>query len=339
MNVSNKPLLSVLSLLLASSALAMGGAVSSSSSAAGSSKAERYARRCQGTKVNMPKELRPQGPLLWGMRSSWADVPPDEHKDVPPDEHKSVLVSVDAASLSKADVGRVLQGRSTEGQGVEVAICGAEDGQEQGMTWYWIEAWNPVAQVWENPCLAIEDKKKPRALAVNGVWDGSGARLEKEGQLTLACEKGVIAKCIDWGYKPWAVEQGQSLASLHQACTRMARADYCGNGTPHTTEGTIIDLYDVMNLKQKTVDASDKWDPKRATFEAAWGPEGAVCLARTRDGRGLEEIQKECPGRFKTGGGKRTRSAVAVMDFQEDRCTLTREGMSLQQALLRNQGY
>ena len=37
-----------------------------------------------------------------------------------------------------------------------------------------------------------------------------------------------------------------SLASYHQACTRMARADYCGDGTSHTQDGTWIEYYDKL---------------------------------------------------------------------------------------------
>ena len=51
--------------------------------------------------------------------------------------------------------------------------------------------------------------------------------------LTLACEGGAITKCIRWGYQPWAQHSGSSLKELHQACTRMARADYCGTGLGH----------------------------------------------------------------------------------------------------------
>ena len=324
MKVPNKIVLSVLSLLLTSSAIAADRAASVVGSAAKVSQAERYARRCQ--KKVPERGQQTQGPQLWGTLSAWDEVGPER------DMRKSVLVSVNAEVLSKEDVGRVLQGTSSEGQGVEVALCEAEvEGEEEEMTWYRVEAWNPVAQEWENPCKASGSMTRPRALAVSGVWDGSGGHQQEKGKLTLACEGGVISKCIRWGYKPWAFRGGKSLVRLHQACTRMARADYCGNGVSYTREGTTIDMYDEMGVQQPSTEASEGWAPARASFEAAWGPEGAVCVARTRDGRGLEEIEKECPGRFTKG--------EAVEVGQGERCTLKRAGEGLQGALLKNRGY
>jgi hypothetical protein len=314
MNVPNKTLLPLLTLLIACSAFAK----------APPTQAERHARRCQ--KKAPERDLKPQGPQLWGTRRAWDDSVPES------DTRKSVLVSVDTASLSKADVGSVLRGSSSEGTPVEVAVCEAEaDPNEPDMLWYRIEAWNPVAQEWENPCMSTGSVPHPRALAVSGVWDASGAHQQVKGKLTLACEAGVITKCISWGYRPWATRNGQSLADLHQACTRMARADYCGNGTSHTREGTTIDMYDALGVQVPTTEATLGWDPARASFEAAWAPDGAVCLARTRDRRALETIQKECPGRFVTG--------APVEVGQGDRCTLQRAGVNPNGALLKNRGY
>ncbi|MBN1204903.1 MAG: hypothetical protein JXB05_08260 [Myxococcaceae bacterium] len=344
MNVMNKSLLAAVCLLFAVPALAAGP--SSTGTPAPLSEAERYARRCQSRAPD--RSGKPQGTMLWGMKGAWG---PQQGRD----ERRSVIVSVDLNALRKSDaavkalrlvdgrleaspeastgpVGTVLQGTSSEGKPVEVAFCGAEPAPEDpSMAWYRIEAWNPVAQQWENPCEASGAVPDPRALAVGGVWDASGARQEAPGKFTLACENGVITKCIRWGYKPWASREGQSLVELHQACTRMARADYCGNGQSHTHEGTIIDMYDRLGLLAATTESSADWDLSRASFEAAWAPDGATCLSRTRDGRALETIVKECPGRFRAG--------AAVELGQGDRCTLQREGMSPGAPLLRNRSY
>ncbi len=82
--------------------------------------------------------------------------------------------------------------------------------------------------------------------------------------------------------------QGVSLADYHQACTRMARADYCGNGISHTQDGTEIDLYDRLGIQQLTKDSG-------MVFEAAWGKDGAVFIARTRYSETLVQIQQDCP--------------------------------------------
>jgi hypothetical protein len=285
----------------------------------------------------------PQGTHLWGTL-----------RQMEKEETSSVLTSVSLASLqlpgsekkqvrldggrivapgltSQNLVGAVLQGTSSDGKPVEVALCGAEPtpGDEK-MVWYQVEIWNAVSSTWENPCVATSRMLHPRALAVPGVWGASGTRQDVPGRFTLACENGAIAKCVNWGYKPWALKDGKPLTELHQACTRMARADYCGDGRSHTHQNTFIDMYDSAGLLARSTQATAGWDPARASFEAAWSPEGALCLARTRDGRKLEAVLSECPGRFEP----------AAEDLgQGDHCAYRRKGPSGQTALLRNHSY
>jgi hypothetical protein len=113
------------------------------------------------------------------------------------------------------------------------------------------------------------------------------------------------------------------MADLHQACTRMARADYCGNGQSHTHENTAIDFYDRFGIAEL-----GKWAPGSAPFEAAWAPDGATCLAHTRDGRAVETLLQECPKRFQTG--------AAVELGAGERCTVRRADVPPETALLRN---
>ncbi|HEX8699753.1 MAG TPA: ADYC domain-containing protein [Myxococcaceae bacterium] len=311
-----------------------------------SAKSDRYAKRCLSQAPQ--RTAKPQGTMLWGTKRSWDTEKKSE-------ERTSVLVSANLEPLTQAHaevkalkleggrlvtlpsarsvVGTVLQGTSSDGKSVEVAICGAEPSAEDpGMVWYRIEAWNDVAQEWENPCVALDRVPDPRALAVSGTWDASGAHQSHPGKLTFACENGAITKCIRWGYKPWAATRdGQSLASLHQACTRMARADYCGNGRSHTHEDTTIDMYDRLGVLARTTEASADWDPRRASFEAAWAPDGATCLARTRDGRAVETILKECPDRFRSGSTLELGAG--------DRCAVQRADVNPATALLRNMSY
>ena len=42
------------------------------------------------------------------------------------------------------------------------------------------------------------------------------------------------------------------MSFFHQACTRLVRADYCGNGVYHTATGTSIDVYDSLNIQTRT---------------------------------------------------------------------------------------
>jgi hypothetical protein len=96
------------------------------------------------------------------------------------------------------------------------------------------------------------------------------------GGFDLTCTSGAIGKCVRWGYRPWEEQpDGAPLRALHQACTRAVRADYGGDGRANTREGTMIyvcDRYGVRNCHKEVP----------LVFEAAWGPEGATCVARPR---------------------------------------------------------
>jgi hypothetical protein len=126
------------------------------------------------------------------------------------------------------------------------------------------------------------------ALPLENYWDQqSGDRIDDDNVITFACSNAVLAKCALWGYRPWATAdscEGKkkkevcseiSLQDHHQACTRMARADYCGDGHAATVDGTLIDIWDGLQ------------DPMQTPFtdwpvEAEWGPDGATCLNFTR---------------------------------------------------------
>jgi hypothetical protein len=305
---------------------------------------ERRARRCQ--RLSSERSPVPQGSLLSGMRLK-----------IKGDEQSGLLVSVKLGGLWREGqesgplrlenghltllhppsgsapsvrdlVGSVFLGTAGDGKTQDVAICDAEaDLTDPTMHWYRIEIWNDKTDEWENPCTPTAKFPVPRALAVAGVWDVSGAHRDAAGKFTLACETGAIAKCANWGYKPWQTRNGQSLQDVHQACTRMARADYCGNGRSHTTENTIIDHYDRTGVNQRQTTVESGWDPAQAEFEAAWTPDGAYCLNRQRHERGVDEILKECPGRFR---------AEAEDLGTGDHCAVRRVGVKQEAVLLRN---
>lgn len=115
----------------------------------------------------------------------------------------------------------------------------------------------------------------------------------REGPITLTCVSGAVGKCARFGYRPWAqAKDGRSLAPYHAACVQMVRADYCGDGTPHTKDGTMIDLYDDLGIQAPGTTADATF-----AFEAGWGPDGAVCVARMRwpDLQTREQLARECP--------------------------------------------
>jgi hypothetical protein len=129
------------------------------------------------------------------------------------------------------------------------------------------------------------------AFPVKGQWDGEGRFISDAG-FTLTCSGGAQGKCVRFGYKPWrTLPDGRSLASFHQACVHMVRANYCGDrGT--TRDGMPIDVYDSAGILER--DRSDAATAMR--FEAAWGPDGAICVAHTRvPDVSLEQLTRECP--------------------------------------------
>ena len=148
-----------------------------------------------------------------------------------------------------------------------------------------------VSEQWQNYCQPDRDNVA-KAIPLSGSWDRTGKHHEN-GRITFACTNGVLAKCVRFGYKPWKTVQGRSLRDFHQACTRMVRADYCGNGRAHTKDGTAIDIYDRLSIQTRTPQSG-------MILEAAWSPDGAVFIDRTRWPESLAQIEQECPDRLKS---------------------------------------
>lgn len=110
--------------------------------------------------------------------------------------------------------------------------------------------------------------------------DPKGRRLalalpDGKGGFTFTCTSGAEGKCALMGYRPWEMPEGIPMRDLHRACIHMLRADYGGDNRPTTRNGTLVDIYDRFGIQRS--------EPNDAlTFEAAWGPEGALCVAHPR---------------------------------------------------------
>ncbi|MCK6587359.1 MAG: pentapeptide repeat-containing protein [Polyangiaceae bacterium] len=132
-----------------------------------------------------------------------------------------------------------------------------------------------------------------------------GSFIDDATQFSLACKGAAIAKCAELGYKPFQSvtecnSAGQchdvSLAPLHQACVRMVRADYCGDGVSHTYNGTEVDVFDAFGIKDEDLTVP-------GGVEAEWGVDGAQCILHTRwavasYGDVEQYMAAHCPGRF-----------------------------------------
>ncbi len=128
---------------------------------------------------------------------------------------------------------------------------------------------------WHNLCEPDPDGRR-LGFPLPGAFTPDGRYMPGPGRLLLTCTGGAEGKCIRFGYKPWRqAPGGASLESYYQACVRLVRADYCGDGVGHTRNGTPIDIFDRIGIQR------DESAPGMS-FEAAFGPDGAVCVRHTR---------------------------------------------------------
>jgi hypothetical protein len=114
------------------------------------------------------------------------------------------------------------------------------------------------------------------AIAMTGTWSyeqgvaGGGGYTPDHSTITFACRGNAIAKCLEMGYRPGACGGPLTPAQAERlvACTRLLRADYCGDGRSFTVDGTLVNLYDNAGIQLDT----QPW-----TIEAEWTSHGARC--------------------------------------------------------------
>lgn len=143
------------------------------------------------------------------------------------------------------------------------------------------------------PLCESDVRGRTLGFPVAGRWATGGVYVKDPERWFLTCTSGSQAKCILWGYDPWgAGPRGEPLDRLYQACQHTVRADYDGQGEAHTRNGTEIDVFDSLGVQ-----VSDTGTDPIFAFEAGWGPDGAVCVARTRwpDLLPVEKLWKEKP--------------------------------------------
>lgn len=136
-------------------------------------------------------------------------------------------------------------------------------------------AWHPI------------DEHTSEAIPLLGRWDagvgvpGGGDYIDDPEVITLGVRGYALAKCIEMGYKPWSVApDGRGLRDYHQACTRMIRADYCGDGASWTIDGSIVNVWDDQDIQVR--ENRPPPDASGWSREAEWDPSGAVCIRNVR---------------------------------------------------------
>jgi len=144
----------------------------------------------------------------------------------------------------------------------------------------------------EEPLCRPDPDGRRLGLPLAGVSDAAGIlRAGAGNEFELVCTAGARGKCVRFGYAPWrAAPDGRPMLDWYNACVRMMRGDYCGDGRPFTRDGTIIDISDRIGVQQSDDDPSFR-------FEAAWGPDGALCVAHPRIPEiiDLEGLARACP--------------------------------------------
>jgi hypothetical protein len=117
-------------------------------------------------------------------------------------------------------------------------------------------------------------------------------------KFAIGCWQGTIAKCVRWGYKPWksitplAGGAAISLKNLHLACVRGAMADYCGDGSSFTVNGTMVDVFDRYGFIKKEAE----WNafPRMFSEESSFDVTGAGCVEKAR----WHDIEADCPTEY-----------------------------------------
>jgi ADYC domain-containing protein len=212
------------------------------------------------------------------------------------------LATVDAAGTELTVAlpdGRVLRSPQLVGAvltlraGLRVRIEAVEEEKDRrgGSVWLHSFAVQHTDGTWTNLCQPGPDGRRagfpvPGRARPDGTVAEAGPRV-----FEVTCTGGAQGKCVRFGYHPWERgPDGRSLRDLYNACIRMVRADYGGDGQGTTRDGTPIDTYD--DWKIQTPDMIEGQD-----FEAAWGPDGAVCVRHVRitENVSLEELERRYP--------------------------------------------
>jgi hypothetical protein len=186
-------------------------------------------------------------------------------------------VAITGSPLAGADlVGSMWTGRLSSGGTVALRIDEAVQGTGSN-TDLWMYRFSVSAGGTWRPLCRPYNGAPNVADSVQGTWNlaqgvpGGGSYDPDASQFTLACRGSSIAKCVELGYKPWT-GNARELA----ACVRALRADYCGDGTPYTVTGTLVNLFDDQGIQPDGV----AWVP-----EAEWTPDGATCVSKKKQTR------------------------------------------------------
>ena len=171
--------------------------------------------------------------------------------------------------VGTALVGLLLDGEIADGSFVKLLVNSAAD--SGGGVWRYDFFYGSGGNgTWTPVC------GNGAAVVVPGRWNyqegvaGGGAFTADSSVFTVGCPYAAVEKCVRLGYRPWQQFGGISGVEFLTSCVRAIRADYCGDGVSHTTDGRLINIYDGVGVQADTED----W-----TIEAEWVPGGASCVS------------------------------------------------------------
>lgn len=121
---------------------------------------------------------------------------------------------------------------------------------------------------------AIDDPEAALALVLGGETYDLATKEVNPGQtgwFSVGCAGSAAAKLSLLGYGP---QSSKTTVEQRQATLKMITADYCGDGTSYTENGTPLLWENVSG----TVDL----EAAPGAIEAVWTAEGALCLDATR---------------------------------------------------------
>jgi hypothetical protein len=179
---------------------------------------------------------------------------------------------------SEALVGAVIDIQQEDGRVIAARLDGVEPAKEDASILLHRFSVRDLATGAWTPLCQPDASGRQAGFPVAGRWDSKGAYVKDPDSWFLTCTSGSQGKCILWGYNPFRkAPNGADLAPFYQACQHMTRADYDGRGAAFTRNGTAIDMADIAGVQVHESLRDPAW-----SFEAGWGPDGAVCVAHTR---------------------------------------------------------
>jgi hypothetical protein len=213
----------------------------------------------------------------------------DELKSIEVDGTAFVVTFADGRLLRSPDlVGATLAIATSQGViGVRIDAVERDPDAVEGPIWLHSFSIQTADGSWMTMCDPGPDgRRQGFPLAGRPGADGTLEAAEP-GTFELVCTAGARGKCVRFGYLPW---RDAAMRDLYNSCGHMVRADYCGDDSPTTRDGTRIDIYDDRGIQKPDNDPADM-------FEAGWTANGAVCVrhARVKENISLPYLVEVCP--------------------------------------------